>query len=123
MNEVQRKLIDKATKSLEAAGQILSLNYPEFAVSRAYYTMFYIASAFLEGENLSYGKHSAVISAFGQYFAKTERVPKVYHRYLIKAEELRKGADYNLDIEIAPEEAAEVIGQAEEMLEFALNNL
>jgi uncharacterized protein (UPF0332 family) len=34
--------------------------------------MFYVAQAFLAGEGLSFSKHSAVIAAFGQHFAKTE---------------------------------------------------
>ncbi|WP_017295278.1 HEPN domain-containing protein [Geminocystis herdmanii] len=70
MNNTQHKFLEKARKSLEVAKQINENGYPEFAVSRAYYTMFYIASAFLEGDNLTYGKHSAIIGAFGKYFAK-----------------------------------------------------
>ena len=123
MNEVQQKFLEKAQKSLEVAKQINQTGYPEFAVSRAYYTMFYVASAFLEGEDLSYSKHSAIIAAFGQCFAKNERVPKIYHRYLIEAEKLRKGADYNFDIDISYNDADQIIQQAEEMLIFAMNNL
>jgi uncharacterized protein (UPF0332 family) len=43
---------------------LLTNNYSDYATSRAYYTLFYIADAFLEGEELSFFKHSAVISAF-----------------------------------------------------------
>ena len=32
--------------------------YPDFAASRVYYAMFYIAQAFLEGEGLAFSKHS-----------------------------------------------------------------
>ena len=64
-----------------------------------------------------------IISACGQYFAKTERVPKKYHRYFIEAKKLRKGADYNLDIEISFDEANQIIQQAEEMLVFAFEHL
>lgn len=123
MNNTQQKFLTKATKSLEVAKQINDNNYPEFAVSRAYYTMFYIASAFLEGENLTYGKHSAIIAAFGKYFAKTNKVPKIYHRWLIEAEKMRKGGDYNLDINISYEDVNIIINQAEEMLNFANKNL
>lgn len=123
MNEVQQKVLEKAQKSIEVAKQINDTGYPEFAVSRAYYTMFYVASAFLEESDLSYGKHSAIIAAFGQYFAKTERVPKIYHRYLIEAEKLRKAADYNLDIQISIDEASQLIQQAEDMLSFAPKDL
>ncbi len=123
MNETQQKFFVKARKSIEVAKKINENDYPEFAVSRAYYGMFYIASAFLEGENLCYGKHSAIISAFGQYFAKTGKVPQIYHRWLIEAEKMRKGADYNLDIDISKEDANTIIFQAEEMLHFAEKNL
>jgi uncharacterized protein (UPF0332 family) len=123
MNKTQQKFLEKARKSLEVAKQINQSGYHEFAVSRAYYSMFYLASAFLEGENLSYGKHSAIIAAFGQYFAKTEKVPHIYHRWLIEAEKMRKGADYNLDIDISQEDASTIISQAEEMLHFADKNL
>ena len=123
MNETQQKFLEKAQKSLEVAKQINESGYHEFAVSRAYYSMFYLASAFLEGENRSYGKHSAIIAAFGQYFAKTEKVPQIYHRWLIEAEKMRKGADYNVDIDISQEDASTIISQAEEMLHFAEKNL
>ncbi len=109
MNNTQQKLLEKARKSLEVAKQINDNGYPEFAVSRAYYTMFYIASAFLESDNLTYGKHSAIIGAFGKYFAKTNKVPKIYHRWLIEAEKMRKGGDYNLDINISSEDVNNII--------------
>lgn len=123
MNNTQQKFLEKAEKSLEVAKQINDNGYSEFAVSRAYYTMFYIASAFLEGENLTYGKHSAIIAAFGQYFAKTNKVPKIYHRWLIEAEKMRKSGDYNLDININYEDVNTIIIQAKEMLNFAKENL
>jgi len=85
--------------------------------------MFYIASAFLEGDNLTYGKHSAIISTFGKYFANTNKVPKIYHRWLIEAEKMRKGGDYNLEINISYEDVNNIIAQAEEMLNFATENL
>lgn len=70
MTEDQRELLLKAQQSLEAAKLLLNNNYPDYATSHAYYTMFYIAEAFLEGEGLSFSKHSAVIAAFGREFAK-----------------------------------------------------
>jgi uncharacterized protein (UPF0332 family) len=57
--------------------------YPDFAASRVYYAMFYIAQAFLEGEGLAFSKHSAVIAAFGQHFARTGKVPVEFHRFLL----------------------------------------
>jgi len=89
MTPEQQGLLEKATRSLQAARLLNEEGLAEFATSRAYYTMFYVASAFLEGEGLSFARHSAVIAAFGQQFARTGRVPVEFHRYLIAAEQSR----------------------------------
>jgi uncharacterized protein (UPF0332 family) len=123
MNQTQAQYLEKAKRSLMAARQNVESGFPEFALSRAYYTMFYVASAFLEGDDLSFGKHSAVIGAFGKSFAKTGRVPKQFHRYLITAEKARKEADYGVELEITVDNAQEIIIQAQEMLDFAKDNL
>lgn len=81
--------------------------------------MFYVAEAFLEGEGLSFSKHSAVIAAFGQYFARTGRVPVEFHRYLISAEQIRLRGDYNIEPNLTQADAAQLITRAEEFLEFA----
>ena len=57
--------------------------------------MFYIAEAFLVGENLSFSKHSAVISKFGELFARTGKIDPKFHRYLIDAEQIRLKGDYD----------------------------
>lgn len=75
MTPEQQKLLEKATRSLQAARELNSKGFPDFAASRTYYAMFYIATAFLQGEGLSYSKHSAVIAAFGTKFARTKRIP------------------------------------------------
>jgi uncharacterized protein (UPF0332 family) len=85
--------------------------------------MFYIATAFLEGEGLSYSKHSAVIAAFGTHFARTKRIPVKLHRYLIDAERIRLRADYNTDLDITEADVEQIIAHGEEMLNFALDNL
>ncbi|MGF1461279.1 MAG: hypothetical protein ACFBSG_19905 [Leptolyngbyaceae cyanobacterium] len=55
----------------------------DFAASRANYTMFYIAEAFLWHKGLSFSSHAAVVSAFGREIAKPEIVPIQFHRYLL----------------------------------------
>lgn len=105
MTPEQQILLDKAARSLQAARELNQTGFAEFAASRAYYAMFYVATAFLEGEGLSYARHSAVISAFGKQFAKTGRIPVKYHRYLIDAERNRLSADYDLEPNITTTEA------------------
>ncbi|MDJ0601951.1 MAG: HEPN domain-containing protein [Crocosphaera sp.] len=119
----QQQLLQKSRDSLQAAQLLVDNNLPAFAAARAYYAMFYIAEAFLLGENLTFSSHAAVIAAFGRVFAKTKRIPVNYHRFLINAQEKRIEADYNLNPNITSKEATEIINQAQNMLNFAQNNI
>ena len=119
MTPEQQDLLQKATSSLEAARVLLENEFPEFAASRAYYAMFYIAEAFLEGEGLSFSKHSAVISAFGQQFARTGRVPIEFHRRLITAEQIRLQGDCQSQGNVSPTQAQTLIDQAAEFITLA----
>ncbi len=119
MTEDQAELIRKAEESLAAAKLLLNEGYADYAASRAYYAMFYIAEAFLEGENLSFSKHSAVIAAFGQHFVRTDRVPGALHRYIIEAQELRNAGDYGGFHSVTLEKAQEAIEHGQEFLETA----
>jgi len=61
--------INKAQESLSAAELLLDQGYGEFAASRAYYAMFYIAEALLASRGQSYSSHAAVQAAYGREFA------------------------------------------------------
>lgn len=91
MSESPAALLTKAHESHHAAQVLLDSGHMEFAAALAYYTMFYVAQAFLLGVDLSFSKHSAVIAAFGREFVKTGKI----HRYLIEAQEARLTADYD----------------------------
>ena len=119
MTPEQQNLLQKAVSSLEAARVLLENGFPEFAASRAYYAMFYVAEAFLEGEGLSFSKHSAVISAFGQQFARTGRVPVEFHRNLITAEQIRLQGDYQSQGNVSSAQAQTLIDQAIEFIALA----
>ncbi|MEY3870866.1 MAG: HEPN domain-containing protein [Microcoleaceae cyanobacterium] len=123
MTPEQEKLLEKAKRTLQAARILNDQGFFDSAASRAYYVMFYIATAFLEGEKLSYSRHSAVIASFGQKFARPGLVPVQFHRYLIDAQNIRLEADYNADIQIAQTDTVQIIYRAEEMLIFALANI
>ena len=119
MTPEQSAILRKAEDSLDAAKVLIERGHYDFAVSRAYYTMFYVAEAFLLGEGLAFSKHSAVIAAFGQHFAKTGRVPEEFHRYLIEGEGSRNISDYDIQPGTTPDKAAEQIARAEKFLELA----
>ncbi len=119
MKPEQISLLRKAAESLRAAELLATNELFDFAASRAYYTMFYVAEAFLLNEGLTFSSHAAVISAFGRDLARTERVPVEFHRYLIDAQDLRNQGDYDIDSAITEAEANQLIAQAEQFLELA----
>ena len=81
--------------------------------------MFYVAEAFLLSKGLSFGKHSAVIAAFGEHFAKNGIVPPEYHRYLIRGLQVRHAGDYGKARSVPSEESALQINLAEQFLDLA----
>lgn len=119
----QQALLDKAQRSLEAAQTLVDQGFYDFAVSRAYYAMFYLAEALLDQEGLSFSKHAAVISAFGQYLARPGKVPTELHRQLIDAQAQRTRADYDLAPELSRLDAETLINQAHAFLTIAGQNL
>lgn len=111
-------LIKKAETSLKAAKLLADEGLYDFSVSRAYYTMFYVAEAFLLKKGLSFSKHSAVISAFGQHFVKTNKIPTEFHQYLIEGQDYRNIGDYDTGSGLSDTQALEQITHAEKFLKL-----
>ncbi|MEW5960967.1 MAG: HEPN domain-containing protein, partial [Chloroflexota bacterium] len=118
MMSQQVDLLKKAAESFNAAELLSEQGYDDFAASRAYYAMFYVAQAFLLGEGLTPSKHSTVISAFGERFAKSNRLPIKFHRYLIDAQDQRLTADYKTGAHLTKTVVEEMINHAKEFLEL-----
>lgn len=121
MNESINNLLIKAQQSLEASELLLAGGYPDFSIARAYYTIFYLAEAYLATKNLAFSKHSAVISAFGREFIKTNVLPQEYHQYLKQAKDLRHLGDYGEINTITKQQAKIQIERAKTFLEFSQN--
>lgn len=112
----QAELIKMAEDSLAAAKIMLTSGYPGFAASRAYYSMFAVAEAYLLFKELAFSRHSAVIAAFAQHFAKTGIVPFEFHRWLLNAQRNRQVGDYGGDSPVSEEDAKADIERAEIIL-------
>lgn len=119
MTPEQVALLQKAQASLQAARLLSEQGFYDFAISRAYYAMFYVAEAFLLGDGLAFSKHSAVIATFGERFAKSGRIPQEFHRYLIEGESSRNVGDYDIKPGLSKGEATEQIKRAEKFLKLA----
>lgn len=119
MTQRQSILLRKAAQRLAASRDLLRLGHVEDAVSRAYYAMFYLAEAFLDGEGVRFSSHAAVVAEFGRRFAKTGRVPTEFHQFLLKAQEARHGGDYEDVYPLSAEETELHVQRAERFLELA----
>jgi uncharacterized protein (UPF0332 family) len=123
MNEEQAGFIKKAEKSIGAAELLKTDGFYEFSVLRSYYTMFYCAKALLLLHDLRHSKHSAVIAAFGEKFAKTGALPIHFHKYLIDAEDKRIVGDYDVVMEMTEEQAQLQLTRAREFIDLAKRTL
>ena len=119
MKQETGKLLQKAARAIRAAETLLNDGDVEFAAGRAYYAMFYAASALLDERNLGFAKHGGVHAAFGREFAKTNLLDPKFHRWLIAAFGKRVQGDYGIDAVLTPEEVGRMIEQAREFLEEA----
>ena len=117
MTTDQQTLMLKARENIEASVMLIGQGYYDIAISRLYYAMFYCAEAVLLEDDLSFSKHSSVISAFGRNFAKTGRLPQELHRMLIEAQDMRNLSDYDLMAVLNRETAEALLAKARTFLQ------
>ncbi len=123
MTQAVQSLVQKAQQSLTAARLLADEGLFEFSVSRAYYSMFYVAQALLLARNLSFSTHSGVINALGLNFIKSGEIGQEYHRALIAAERIRLKGDYDIETDISAEMAEEQMVWAGKFIELAAHRL
>jgi len=114
MSPEQKDLLAEAEVSLKAARYLFDGGYYGYAVSRAYYAMFYLAEAILLLQGKAFSKHSGVIAAFAKDYIVPGLLPQHLHRYLREGLQFRQRADYIKDKPIGQETAEEQIRRAEE---------
>ena len=114
-----RALIDKAKESAKVARGLVKDGHNDFAASRTYYAMFYVAEALLAHKGKSYSKHSEVLSAFGREYAKTEILDPKFHRWLIDSQDSRNIGDYGIEEHVTGEQAETLCKWATEFISVA----
>ena len=118
MDEIN-KLIIKAEKNIEIAEKLFEIGYFDVAISRIYYSFFYIAKALLLSKGFEFYKHSAVISFFNKEFIKEKIFDYKYFQIFNELFELRQESDYGLDNEFEKKDVREYIEKAKEFLDEA----
>jgi uncharacterized protein (UPF0332 family) len=111
-------LLDKAERFIRSAQLLAADGDFDSAASRLYYAMFYIAEALLEARGLSFSSHRAVISAFGQYFAKTKDVDPRFHQMLLAAFSQRQLGDYAIESGINEIIISAMLSDAKDFMAF-----
>lgn len=109
--------IERAEQSIKAARQLTSAGYYDFAASRAYYAVFYAATAILLKEGLELSKHSAIISSIHQRFVKTGKLSEEQGKTLNLLFELRNIGDYGGSAHVSFKEAEQAIEVSEKFLD------
>lgn len=110
------RYMDRAAKALRLAEMVRD-EFPPDALSRAYYAMFYAASAALLGEGMRRRKHSGVMAAFGERFVKPSLIDRTHQQAFARAFEDREVADYEAFAEFGPARVVGRINQARAFVE------
>lgn len=95
-SEEIRLYLENAKRDLKAAQSNLELGYFHITVSRAYYAMFYAASALLASKDIYRSKHAGVVSAFGENLVKPGLIEKEYGKAFSNAFNSRLISDYDM---------------------------
>lgn len=112
-------LLDKAKRSQKTAELMFKEKEFDFAGSRAYYTLFYVAQALLLERGLAFSSHAAVIANFGKEYAKTNLLNSNLHQYLIKAQDRRNIGDYGIGEHLSKEDVREMLAWGKEFINTA----
>ena len=116
-------LLEKAERFITSAEMLAEDGDFDSAASRLYYSMFFIAEALLAVLDLTFSSHRAVISAYGQYYAKTKELDPRFHQALLNAFSQRQLGDYTADSGITREDIETLLIDAHEFLKAAREKL
>lgn len=118
------QIMAKAERALLAArNMVVRDKSPDFAVSRAYYAVFYAMEAALLSQGKTFSKHQGVIAAFSKDFVRTGTFPSHFGASVGRLFRDRQMGDYRFDASIAEEHAEQDIAIAEEIVHAVRQHL
>lgn len=115
--------MEKAKESLSSARSEQNAGRFVFAINRAYYGCFYSASAVLLKRGEKFSKHSGVRAALHRSLVKTGEIDKRWGKFYDLIFNSRQRGDYQELISFSPEEAEELISEAERFVDEMANLL
>lgn len=109
----------RADETLRAAQHLLQGTFPADAVSKAYYSAFYAATALLATRGLDANSHQAALRLFGREFVKTGLMAQSHGRLLNVMFRDRQSADYKEAPGVTLTEAGQAVEAAAEFVTAA----
>lgn len=111
-----RLYMDAAREELQSARLNLENDFYSACASRTYYAVFYAAVALSKTKELSFSKHSAVLSAFRRHFVKTGEFPVELSDFYKIAFETRRIGDYERQTRFDPSVLRKNLDRAREFV-------
>lgn len=109
--------LNHARHALESAVSNVENEFYATAINRAYYAIFYAATALLLTKDISRSKHSGVLSAFRELFVKPGLIEREYSDLYGDALDARVGSDYDATFESDLTTAQEQLENARRFVE------
>ncbi len=115
--EIIKYWMEKAYESLQSARSEELAGRFVFAINRGYYACFYSASAVLLREGERFSKHTGVRAAVHRSLIRSGKIDPSWGRFYDLIFNSRQRGDYQELVAFSPEEAEELITQAEGFVE------
>ena len=112
VRDYARLRLERAREELATASENIAHGRYRAAVSRAYYAVFYTASAALFSQSIQRTKHSGVESAFAEFLVKPGYIEMEFSRLYQKARRQREEADYAEDADVDEATARQILADA-----------
>ena len=109
-------MVEKGQRALHAAEEHLAKKDFDFASSKAYYAVFHLMQAALLTKGLTFSKHAGVISGFSEHCIKPGIFPPKFGEAIQKLRKDRELGDYGYQLSVEPEESAEDVKSAQEII-------
>ena len=112
-----RLRVANAREELETTRDNIARGHFRAAVSRAYYAVFYMASAALFSQSIQRAKHAGVEAAFSQFLVKPGHIEPEFGRLYQIARRQREEADYIDASNIDEASARQTLADAERFVD------
>ncbi len=109
--------LERAREELETVRHNIAYGHFRAAISRAYYAIFYMASAALFSHSIQRAKHAGVEAAFSQYLVKTGQIEPEFSRLYQRARCQREEVDYADDLTVDRQSAEEMLLNAQRFVD------